>query len=50
MVDCDDDLKRLATESMWQGIRAAEERFGSEDWENWQELAVDPRYVDNAER
>lgn len=50
MEDRDDDFERLATESVWQGIRAAEERFGNEDWGNWQELAVDPRYVDDADR
>lgn len=43
------DLDDLAAEAEELGVRVIEERFGDDEWGDWEEHAVDPRYVDNEE-
>jgi MarR family transcriptional regulator, temperature-dependent positive regulator of motility len=38
-----EDDRLAAYASMLHGLDAANDRFGDEDWGNWEETAVDPR-------
>lgn len=40
-----EDDRLAAYASMLHGVEAAQERFGQEDWGDWEETAVDPRTV-----
>jgi hypothetical protein len=42
-----DDDRLGAFTAMIHGTAAAQDRFGDEDWGEWQETAVDPRDHDN---
>lgn len=44
-----DDDRLASYAGMLHGTRAAAERFGDEDWGDWQETAVDPRNPDDGE-
>lgn len=41
-----DDDRLASYGAMIHGVEAAEERFGDDDFGDWQETAVDPRTVD----
>ena len=42
-----DDDRLGAYSAMLHGVDAATDRFGDEDWGNWEETAVDPRKTDD---
>lgn len=44
-----DDDRLAAYAAMLHGARAASDRFGDEEWEDWRETAVDPRGRRDAE-
>lgn len=41
-----DDDRLAAYEGMLQGLEAIEDRHGDDNWEGWEETAVDPRNLD----
>ena len=43
------DDRLAAYEGMLHGLKAASDRFGDEDWGDWEATAVDPRTVDETD-